>query len=84
MPPLIEIWIKAVLGAGVFAGILCGGLWVTSVFLQKRRNQIDEINLTSKKIRIDIDNKPIDDLLADSNRSHGTDDLVKKPGAGDK
>jgi len=68
----------AVLIAGVF------GVWIKSVYKQKQRNEIDEIDLTNKKIDFDTHSKPVNQLVDESNKSHGADKVVKPSGSGDE
>ncbi len=67
---------KGLVSAALFMVILYGGFWVKRIFDQKRKNTVDEIDLSFKKIDLDTHSQPIDDLVADSNKSHG---VVKGP-----
>jgi len=73
------------LGGGIIAIIiLYGGMWIKKVFDQKKRNDINEIDLVNKKINLDNQSKPIDQLVADSNKSHGVNEVVEPTGSDDK
>ena len=73
--------LKAVGGAGVLAVILYLVNQFNKVMDQKKRNEINEINLTGEKIHLDVKSKPIDQLVAESNDGHGADAVVKKSGS---
>jgi hypothetical protein len=62
--------------AGVI-GAVFAGLWVKKISDQKKRNTLNEIDNTAQKTNLDVHAKPIDDLVADSNKSHGADAMVK-------
>lgn len=59
---------------------LYGGIWIKRVFDQKKRNAVNEIDLSFKKINLENQSKPIDDLVAESNKSHGADAVVEDAG----
>jgi hypothetical protein len=73
------------LGSAVaFMVIMYGGLWIRKVFAQSKRNTLNEIDLSAKKISLENQSKPIDQLVSDSNKSHGADEMVKPSGSDDK
>lgn len=51
--------------------VMYGGLWIKKVFEQKRKNTLNEIDLSAKKISLDNQSKPIDALVSESNSKHG-------------
>lgn len=69
----------------VVAGFGVGSiwLWLRGVKAEQKRNAFNELNNTQTKIHLDINAKPIDDLLSDSNRSHGVK-LGRQAGVGTK
>lgn len=72
-------------GAAVLGALaLFFGLWVKKVYSQKQRNEIDEIDLSAKKISFENHSKPVDDLVSESNKSHGADEMVKDSGVDPK
>ena len=56
--------------------------FIKSVWDQKKRNKVNEINLEGQRLLLDLQSKPINDLIDESNKSHGvgqdTRDLLKK------
>lgn len=72
--------IKGLVPAIIAAFALYFGVWIKGVYKQKQRNDINEIDLSAKKIDFDTHNAPIADLVSESNKSHGADDVVKTPG----
>jgi hypothetical protein len=64
--------------------ILFFALWGKKVSDQSKRNKVNEIDLAAKKISFDNSTKPIDDLVAESNKSHGSTEMVKPKGNGSK
>ncbi len=72
------------LGGGIIAiVILYGGMWIKKVFDQRKKNEIKEIDLTNTKIKLDNSAKPIDQLVDESNKSHGAQ-MVEPSGDDDK
>lgn len=69
--------LQALIGALGFLGALYGFLFFKGVREQQKRNVINEIDLSAKKISLDVHSKPIDDLVSESNKSHGADAVVK-------
>ncbi len=76
--------LKGFLPALGVLGVLFGGAWVKSVFDQKKRNEVNEIDLSFKKIDLDAHTKPIDGLVSDSNKSHGASGMGQQSGDDDK
>lgn len=68
--------LKGAVPAILSALALFFGWWVSTVFKQKQRNTIDEIDLSARKISLDTHAKPLDDLVAESNKSHGASSVV--------
>lgn len=67
------------LGLAVYVGI-----WFKRVQAQSKRNKVNEIDLSLKKITVDTHSKPLDELVSQSNSRHGANGLVKDPGDGNK
>ena len=67
----ITDWGKSVAGALIFLVVSYGAVWIKKVFDQKRRNTLNEIDLSAKKINLDNSSKPLDALVSNSNASHG-------------
>lgn len=61
---------KGLGSALLFLVVTCGGLWIKKVFEQKRKNTLNEIDLSAKKISLDNQSKPIDALVSESNSKH--------------
>ncbi len=80
----IKQWVEGSLGAILFLFIAYGALWIRKVFSQAHRNTLNEIDLSAKKISLDNSAKPIDKLVDDSNKSHGSNEMVPSPGDDDK
>ncbi len=82
----ISEYVKGLGSAVVFLVIMYGGLWIKKVFAQSKRNTLNEIDLSAKKISLDNAAKPLDQLVSDSNTSHGTgkDEVVGPTGNDDK
>jgi hypothetical protein len=76
--------LKAVFGALVFGGVVLFGAWVKKVFDQKKRNEVNEVDLTLKKINLDVHSKPLDNLVDESNKSHGAHGVVNPTGSDDE
>ncbi len=76
--------LKALSGAGITILVLWIIHYISKVGVQKRKNEIKEIDLTNTKINMDTQTKPLDQLVADANKSHGSDEVVKDPGNDDK
>ncbi len=72
---LLENALKALLPAA----IVLFGVWFKGKSDQKRRDRINELDLSSEKVRFNVDSKPLSDLVAESNKSHGA--VVKPTGS---
>lgn len=46
-------------------------LWVRDVKKEKAQLNVDTVNLLGRKINLETQSKPLDDLVADSNAKHG-------------
>ena len=79
----IFMTLKAIGGATIVAGIVWLLAKWNAVMEQKRKNEIKEIDLTNTKITLDNQSKPLNYLVSESNKSHGVDEVVKKPGSDD-
>jgi len=61
----------------VFGSILAGAVvWIINVirnvYKQKDLNNVEEIKIVGQKITLDVESKPLIDLVAESNKSHGS------------
>jgi len=61
-----------------------GGVWLKKIFAQKKRNDINEIDLMGEKISLDNSAKSLDKLVSDSNAKHGVNEVVGQAGSDDK
>jgi hypothetical protein len=75
---VIEV-LKGIVPAIGVALALYGGVWIKRIFDQKKRNAVNEIDLSFKKIDLDTHSQPLTDTVAESNKSHGAG-VVKGPG----
>lgn len=71
----INTFFKGFVPAVAILAIVSFVAWVRSVLNEKRRNTINSVDLTGKKIKFEIDSKPINALVDDSNDKH----KVKQP-----
>ncbi len=76
----LQEYAKGLGSAILFLVAMYGWIWIKKVFDQKKRNAINEIDLTNKKINLENQSKPIDQLVSESNKSHGANEVVEPPG----
>lgn len=76
----ITTYLKGSIPAVVSALALFFGYLISTVYKQKQRNTIDAIDNKIEKTSLDIGSKPIDDLVSESNKSHGASEVVEPPG----
>lgn len=79
----VEAVLKGVVPAIGVALALWFGMWLKGVKSKEKKNAINEIDFAGKKISFDVHAKPIDDLVAESNKSHGTNGVVPDSGDSD-
>lgn len=77
-------YLKSSVPALLSAAALFFGYLISTVYKQKQRNTIDAIDNKIEKTGIDISAKPVDDLVAESNKSHGASEVVKPTGDASK
>lgn len=64
-----------ILGTGLFAYFF---FFLRTIYITKRRNQVDEINFVGKQIHFNNDNKPLTDVVDELNKSMGSGSNTKK------
>lgn len=72
---------KTVLSALIFVIVLYSGLFLRKVFSQKRKNSLNELDLSASKINFENSTKPLDQLVTESNKSHAADEVVQPTGS---
>ncbi len=80
----ISEYAKGLGSALLFLVVMYGGLWLRKVFAQSQRNTLNEIDLSARKISLENQSKPLDQLVSESNKSHGANEVVGPTGSDDK
>lgn len=81
-PEIIHLALQMFFPTILLAVIVAIAAWIRSVEVKSRRNKIEEIDLLAKKVSLDIQSKPIDSLVRESNVEHSAVSDVVSP-AGD-
>ncbi len=79
----VKLIVGPVLAAIALLGSVSFAAWVRGVNIQRKRNAFNALNNETEKIHIDVQSKPLDDLVSESNLRHGAK-LVEPTGTDDQ
>lgn len=82
VPEQFSIFIKGFIPALGLLAVIALIAWIRGIIKQKQRNTINELDLVGKKIEFEVNTESINDLVSDSNKSHGA--LVDPAGSDPK